>query len=49
MLLHCAHSRNRPTATDEKKNNLLYFGFDFSAVGTIAKKSLTLLLPDVIF
>jgi len=30
MLQHYAHSRNRPTATDEKKNNLLYFGCDFS-------------------
>ena len=25
-----AHSRIRPTATDEKKNSLLYFGCDFS-------------------
>jgi len=29
MLQHWAHSRNRPTATDEKKD-LLYFGCDFS-------------------
>ena len=27
MMQHCAHSRNRSTATDEK--NLLYFGCDF--------------------
>ena len=31
MLQHYAHSRNRPTATDEKKESLLYFGCDFSA------------------
>ena len=24
-----AHARNRPTATDEKKKSLLYFGCDF--------------------
>ena len=30
MLQHCAHSGNRPTATDEKKKTLLYFGCDFS-------------------
>ena len=28
---HWAHSRNRPTATDEKKKSLLCFGCDFSA------------------
>jgi len=30
MLQHWAHSRNRPTATDKKKNSLLYFGCDLS-------------------
>jgi len=30
MLQHWAHSRNRPTATDEKKKSLLYFGCNFS-------------------
>jgi len=25
-----SHSINRPTATDEKKKNPLYFGYDFS-------------------
>jgi len=30
MLQHQAHSRNRPTATDEKKKSRLYFGCDFS-------------------
>ena len=30
MLQHQAHSRNRPTATDEKKKSLLYFGCNFS-------------------
>jgi len=29
MLPHKAHSRNRPTAMDEKKTNLLHFGSDF--------------------
>jgi len=30
MLQHQAQSRNRPTATDEKKKNLVCFGCDFS-------------------
>ena len=30
VLQHQAHSRNRPTATDEKKEELLYFDCDFS-------------------
>jgi len=30
MLQHYANSRNRPTATDEKKKSLLHFGCDFS-------------------
>jgi len=30
MLQHWAHSRHRPTATDEKKKSLRYFGCDFS-------------------
>jgi len=40
MLQHYAHSRNRPTATDEKKKNPLYFSCDFSVwynLGTIIK------------
>jgi len=31
MLQHWTHSRNRPTATDEKKKSLLYFGYDFAS------------------
>jgi len=42
MLQHYAHPRNGPTTTDEKKTSLLYFGCDFSAVGTISEKSLKL-------
>jgi len=30
MLQQLAHSRNRSTATDEKKTSLFYFGSDFS-------------------
>jgi len=30
MLQHCAHSRNTPTAMDDKKKSLLCFGCDFS-------------------
>jgi len=30
MLQHCARSRNKHTATDEKKKTLLCFGCDFS-------------------
>jgi len=30
MLQAGAHSRSRPTATDEKKKSLLYFGCDIS-------------------
>jgi len=47
VLQHCAHSRNRATATNEKKKSLLYFGCDFSAVGKISGKSLKRLPPDV--
>jgi len=32
-----AHSRNRPTATDEKKKRLLYFGCDFSGWDNFGK------------
>jgi len=30
MLQHWAHPRNRPTAMNEKKISILYFGCDFS-------------------
>jgi len=40
------HSRNRPTATDEK--SFLYFGSDFSGWYSFGI-SIKLLLPDVIF
>jgi len=41
-----AFTRNRPTATDEKKKkHLLYFGSGWRSFG----KSLELLPPDVIF
>ena len=48
MLQRLAHSRNRPTATDEKKKSLLHFDCDFSEslVGTVLGKSLKLLPPD---
>jgi len=43
MMLRNVHSENRPTATGEKKNYLLYM------VDAISGKSLKLLPPDVIF
>ena len=48
MLQHLDHSRNRPTATDEKKKNLLCFCCDFSGWFNFRGKSLKLLPPDVI-
>jgi len=41
------HRRNRPTATDEKK--VFSVLLVISLVGTISRKSLKLLRPDVIF
>ena len=43
-----AHSRNRPTATDEKNKNISILVV-ISVVGTISGKSLNLLPPVVIF
>jgi len=48
MLQHLDHSRNRPTATDEKKKNLLCFCCDFSGWFNFRRKSLKLLPPDVV-
>ena len=42
MLQHWAHSRNRPTATDEKKKSLLYILVVISLVGTISGKSFSM-------
>jgi len=49
MLQHYAHSRNRPTATDEKKRKIFSILVAISLFGTILGKSLKLLPPDVIF
>ena len=49
MLQHWAHSRNRPTATDEEKKKVFSILVVISLVGTISGKSLKLLPPDVIF
>ena len=49
MLQHEANSRNRPTATDEKKNGLLCILVVISLVATISGKSLKWLSLDVIF
>jgi len=49
MLQHWAHSRNRPTATDEKTRKTFSISVVISPVGTISGKSLKLLPPDVIF
>ena len=39
-----ANSRNRPTATDEKKKSLVVISL---VVGTVSGKSLKLLPPDI--
>jgi len=45
MLQHWAHSRNRPTAADEKTTRVFCILFVISLVGTISGKSLKLLPP----
>ena len=49
MLQHYAHSRNRPTATDEKTRKVFCILVVVSLFGTISGKSLKLLPPDAIF
>jgi len=49
LLLHCAHSRNRSTATDDKTRTVFSVLIAISPVGTISAESLKLLPPNVIF
>jgi len=49
MLQHQAHSRNRPTATDDNTRKVFSILVVISLVGTKSGKSLKLLSPDVIF
>ena len=49
MLLHCAHSRKRSTATDEKARKAFSIVVVISLFGTVSGKSLKQLPPDVIF
>ena len=48
MLQPWAHSRNRPTATNDKNKSFLCIFVVISMVGTLSGKSLKLLPSDVI-
>ena len=49
VVQHWAHSRNRPTATDEKTRKVFSIFVAISLVDTVSGKSLKLLPPDITF